>query len=352
MACRARKVRQTFAERGGMLSVVVIGKEAAALLPGCLDSIAGALADIAHEVLYVDAASTDASVEIALGRGARVFARGELDNTPAMGRYIGTLEAKGETLLFLDHDMRLQKGFVEAALAVMQGEGNRAPGTGRNPQQLEARDGHWAGATGIREDIFRKGGVETGRAANVFGCTEQREAPVFGGALLIEKEALLRAGGWDPDVPTYEEVELYARLRKHGARVVELPVPMILHIDEQRENRSLWRVLWNRRRLGLGQALVAAIRKGSAGALMRLEWKAFLVWSIDMLSLLLLLVWGGRALPVLLLVQALLFVWLWLSGQRRSYVTYTLLLLYLPAGMLCYHRRVCDYHPIEGEDHA
>lgn len=322
-----------------MLSVVVIGKEAAALLPGCLDSIADALADTAHEVLYIDSASTDASVEIALGRGARVFVRRALDNTPAMGRYIGTLEARGETLLFLDHDMRLQEGFVEAALAVM-----RSP---RQPGVL-----NWAGATGIRDDVFRKEGVETGRDANVFGCTVQREAPVFGGALLIEKEALLRAGGWDPDVPTYEEVELYARLRKHGARVVELPVPMILHIDEQRENRSLWRVLWNRRRLGLGQALVAAIRKGSAGALMRLEWKAFLVWGIDMLSLVLLLILGGRAFPVLLLVQALFFVWLWLSGQRRSYVTYTLLLLYLPAGMLCYHRRPCDYHPIEGEDHA
>lgn len=316
-----------------MLSVVVIGKEAAPLLPGCLDSIAGALAGTGHEVLYVDAGSADDSTAIALARGARVFVREASKGTPAMGRAIGTLEARGDTLLFLDHDMRLQPGFAEAAMEALQ-------------------SGAWAGATGIRTDSFRKEGVETGRAENVFGCTEAREAPVFGGALLLRKAALERAGGWDPDVPTYEEVELYARLQQCGARVVELPVPMILHIDEQRENRSPWRVLCNRRRLGLGQALVAALRKGSAGALLRLEWKAFLVWGADMLSLAALLVFGWRMLPWLLLVQVLLFAWRWRSGQARSYVTDTLLLFYLPAGMLCYRRRARDYRRFEGEAHA
>lgn len=316
-----------------MLSVVVIGKEAAPLLPGCLDSISGALAGTDHEVLYVDAGSADDSAAIALSRGARVFVREAPNGTPAMGRFIGTREARGETLLFLDHDMRLQAGFVEAAMEALQ-------------------SGDWAGATGIRNDSFRKDGAEVGCAENVFGCTKAREAPVFGGALLLRKAALESAGGWDPDVPTYEEVELYARLKQRGARVVELPVPMILHIDEQRENRSPWRVLWSRRRLGLGQALVAALRKGSASALVRLEWRAFLTWGADMLSLVVLLALGCRMLPWLLAVQILLFMWLWRSGQARSYVTYTLLLFYLPAGMLCYRRRARDYRRFEGEAHA
>lgn len=308
-----------------MLSVVVIGKNAAAFLPACLDSVAASLSGFDHEVLYVDARSGDGSRALALSRGARVLVPEEARTTPALGRFLGARAARGEWLLFLDHDMRLVPGFIEAALA-------------------EAARGGWQGIVGQRTDFYLGAGRVTGRCENYFGVTRTGPARAFGGAVLLQREALLRAGNWAPPVETYEEVELYARLRKHGVRVAELPVPMIRHYDEQRGSRSPLRVLVNRRRLGLGQAVVHAIGCGSLGSLLLLERRAFATWLLQMLSIIALFSLGAVALLPVLLLQALTLLALVLRGEGRSFVTHTLLLLYLPLGMLSLRARRLDHH--------
>lgn len=307
-----------------MLSVAIIGQNAETFLPGCLDSVRTALKGYPYEILYVDAHSSDTSVSIALSGGVRVLVPDSRHTTPALGRHIAAVEAVGDQILFLDHDMRLMPGFVEAAVH-------------------EMKEGGWQGAAGQRKDIYLARGQVMGTRDNYFDCTKVREAPVFGGAVLLDRGFLLKAGNWAAAVPTYEEVELYARLKKHHGRVVELPVPMIEHLDEQRDTRSLWGILFNRRRLGLGQAVLSAIKGGSLWHLLRLEAPAFLVWLLDMLSLLVLWGLGGPAWLPLLGVQLALFVGCWLTRGPRSYVTHSLLVVYLPAGMLCYRRRNLAY---------
>ena len=122
-----------------MISVIVIGKNEETRLGSCMQSIKDAMGVMLHEVLYVDSRSTDQSVAIARRWGARCYLLSEEKTTAGLGRLIGTKEAQGEYLLFLDADMQLQKGFLEKAMMTMAAES-------------------YDGATGIRDDIYMKDG--------------------------------------------------------------------------------------------------------------------------------------------------------------------------------------------------
>lgn len=90
---------------------------------------------------------------------------------PGWDALSGAKEARGEYLLFLDGDMQLCPGFAEKALMAIAAKG-------------------YDGVCGIREDVYLRGGEVVGRNENYFGCTQERIAPEFGGALMITREAL------------------------------------------------------------------------------------------------------------------------------------------------------------------
>ncbi|MFQ9448184.1 MAG: glycosyltransferase family 2 protein [Christensenellales bacterium] len=169
-----------------MISVVVIGKNEGERLAACLKSIQTALNVLAHEVVYVDSCSTDQSLQTAKALGARCFLLAERQTTAGLGRFVGAKEARGEYLLFLDGDMQLCPGFAEKALMAIAAKG-------------------YDGVCGIREDVYLRGGEVVGRNENYFGCTQERIAPEFGGALMITREALNACGGWATDTVACEE---------------------------------------------------------------------------------------------------------------------------------------------------
>ena len=287
-------------------------------------------------MIYVDSHSRDDSLTRARTQGARCFVPDDARTTPALGRWIGTQAALGETLLFLDGDMTLSPGFVQAGLAAM--------------------DRGYAGACGIRRDVYVKDGRVVGECENYFGCRAARTAPEFGGAVMLQRDALLEAGGWNPDVETCEEAELHARLRRRGLSVVELPVPMITHTDRVRDARGLFGTVFTRRRLGQGQALRCALRAGSAGQLMLCD-RPTRLWALQALcliacALLGLLVGGWRGWAAFAaaeaLCQAAMLLALRRQGHARSLVSAWLLLAYMPAGMASLQRRETGFAQWEG----
>lgn len=307
-----------------MISVVVIGKNEGARLDSCLESIQASLGFLAHEIIYVDSRSTDDSVRRARKRGARCFILSDERTTAGLGRHVGTQEARGEYLLFLDGDMQLCEGFCEKAMMVMASRG-------------------YDGCTGVRRDIYLKNGEVTGENANYFGCTSERIAPEFGGALFIKKDALEKAGGWSPDTIACEEAELHARLKAHKLQIAELPVNMIVHTDAVREDRGVWGVAFSRRRLGEGQALRCAMALGQASAYIRHENEKFLLYSIDWLCVILIAllgVWG--CLGALFFQTAQLGSFM--SRRRiRAFVSQKLFFFAFPAGLISYRVRSRAY---------
>lgn len=89
------------------ISFVVIGRNEGWRLERCLKSVTEAARRFDSEIIYVDSASTDGSVEVALGfPGVRVFEITGRYNA-AIARNIGAREARGDTLFFVDGDMEV-----------------------------------------------------------------------------------------------------------------------------------------------------------------------------------------------------------------------------------------------------
>ena len=307
-----------------MISAIVIGKNEGERLTCCIDSIHAALGVLAHEIIYVDSRSTDDSLQRAKACGARCFVLAAQKTTAGLGRHVGAKEARGEYLLFLDGDMQLQKGFCEKAMMAMAQRG-------------------YDGCTGIRKDIYLRNGEVAGENDNYFGCTAERIAPEFGGALFIKKEALEKAGGWSPDTIACEEAELHARLKAHKLLIAELPVNMIIHTDAVREDRGVLGVVFSRRRLGEGQALRCAMVLGQADAYIHHENEKFLLYSIDWMCVILIAllgVWGGLGALFFQMAQLGSF----LSRRRiRAFVSQKLFFFAFPAGLLSYRVRSRAY---------
>ena len=307
-----------------MISVVVIGRNEAARLGACMESIRSSLGVLSHEILYIDSRSTDDSVAIAKSYGARCFVLQAGNTTAGLGRFVGTKEAKGEYLLFLDGDMQLEKGFCEKAMMAMAQRG-------------------YEGCSGIRKDVYLKDGQIAGTSDNYFNCTQERIVPEFGGAIFLKKEALERAGGWSPDTIACEEAELHARLVASGAQIAELPVPMIIHTDAVRDGRGVMGTLFSRRRLGEGQAMRCAMALGHANAYIEHEKEKFLLYSIDWMCVILILVlgiWGFLGALFFQMMQIGMFV----SKRRiRAFVSQKLFFFAFPAGLITYHVRSRDY---------
>lgn len=307
-----------------MISAIVIGRNEGARLDTCIQSIHQALRFLQHEIIYVDSRSGDDSIARAKAHGARCYLLEAEHTTAGLGRFVGTKEARGEYLLFLDGDMQLASGFCEKAMMTMA-----------------ARDAD--GCTGIREDLYMKNGEIAGRNENYFGCTAERIVPEFGGALFIKKEALEKADGWSPDTIACEESELHARLRASGCTIIEIPVKMVTHTDAVRDGRGLIGTIFSRRRLGEGQALRCAMAQGKANAYIRHENEKFLLYSIDWMCVILIVllgIWG--------LLGALFFqmaqLGSFLSRRRiRAFVSQKLFFFAFPAGLLTYHVRSRSY---------
>ena len=310
-----------------MISVIVIGKNEAKRIGSCMQSIKDAMGVMLHEIIYVDSRSQDDSAAIARRWGARCYLLSEEKTTAGLGRRVGTKEAQGEYLLFLDADMQLQKGFLEKAMMTMAAEG-------------------YDGATGIRDDIYMKDGKIVSHTNNYFGCTSQRIVPEFGGALFIKKDALEKAGSWSSDTIACEEAELHARLTAAACRIVELPVPMIAHTDAVRDNRGLLGSIFSKRRLGEGQALRCAMAAKKGSAYVKHEKQKFTLFAADLFCLLLLLIYPAMGLLVGCFVQMMQLGFFLARKRIRAFVAQKLFFVYLPLGMLTYRPRAQEYTSI------
>lgn len=309
-----------------MISVIVIGRNEGPRLSACLKSVLEALRVLSHEVIYVDSCSTDDSLARAKALGARCYLLSERETTAGLGRYVGAREARGDVLLFLDGDMELCPGFCEKALMEMAATG-------------------CSGVCGIREDLYWQDGRLIGRDDNYFHCTQRRECPEFGGALMLSAEALSACGNWSTDTVACEEAELHARLRDAGCQITELPVPMIRHNDAVRDNRSLLGTFFSRRRLGEGQALRCAMSIGKGGCYLRHERVKFLLFALDWLSVLLLF-FGASGVLASCFVQAAQLGFYAARRRPRAWVSQKLFFFAFPLGLMSYRERSRAYTEI------
>lgn len=196
---------------GHDLSIVIIGRNEASSISRCAaaaieaaDRIGGA------EMIYVDSNSTDETAAIMDGLGFNtVLLYPGLRRTPSAGRFVGSLVAQGQYILFLDADTLIYRDFLPIAIETMEADASLGGIGGRIDDLTETG----VAVSGVEEHCDVETDVEWLR----------------GPSCLYRKEALMVSGSFDPDLATEEEAELGLRLTRSGWRLRKIPVAMAMH---------------------------------------------------------------------------------------------------------------------------
>ncbi len=285
-----------------ILSVVVIGRNEARNLKKVIKSISY-LSHVLHDRLqtvFVDSASNDDSSTIASCYFDEVYV---LEESPRLcasaGRAVGTCSSKGMWILYLDGDMELTKQFADIILPLI--ELNEDVSGYIGPYLNEDRDGY------LR--------------ANRFSCRTTGEmAPAIGGALLLRRDVVLKAGNWNPSVFSNEEMELYSRLRNGKLSIKFVDVPFVVHgslkINGYHPVVSLLAPQFGlgKKWYGIGQILAARINKRTLLSYIKIEPFPFIAWAGILLGLAL-STFGYWEVGLLFLAVCFVIVWALKGGK-------------------------------------
>ncbi len=312
-----------------MLSVVIIGRNEEERLNELFSSLpAGEF----FEWIYVDSDSSDRSVEIALSHGAKVF-KVEKDSVygPGTGRYIGTKEAYGRWVLYLDGDMAFREEFRPFMEKVIFEKDLPAASVGFAGRTLN-RYLDQGGAIVAERDYAVLTRAETGPAES-WG----RPVNYHGGAVLYRRDKLLEAGSWNPAVYQLEEVDLLSRIVSRGGIVRAVDLPMADHYTPW---LGTWEKLklnflpqWRGKKLyGAGQVVAARLKEGGFLSFVRCYPYPFVVLAGLMTVPFLYLLWP----PLPLLLNLAIAAWLAIFKRWYFYLVYLGNLLQIMRGLLRY----------------
>jgi N-acetylglucosaminyl-diphospho-decaprenol L-rhamnosyltransferase len=224
---------------GTAVAVVLVTYQSEHDLAMCLGSLERAAGPHPLEVVVVDNASTDASVEIARGYGAKV-----LENHANLGLSrainMGVAVTGAPWLLIANPDTWLSPGSLRRMLAT----GASDPRTGCVGPHLANPDGSDY-PTGRRFPSLLMGSVHAAlapvwpdnpatRRYHMAGVDRSRPLTVdwvSGACMLLRRQAFEEVGGFDPAYFMYfEEMDLCLRLHRAGWRVVFDPLAEVKHV--------------------------------------------------------------------------------------------------------------------------
>jgi glycosyltransferase involved in cell wall biosynthesis len=238
------------------LTVVVPTRGRAAYLEVTLDSLRRQRTRIPHEILVVDDGAADATPEIAERFGARLVRHGERRNLN-VARNTGAREASADLIAFLDDDVFVPPGWLEALVE----------GAGRYPD-AEAFGGP------IRARLEGKPPRGCGRegppiTALDLGSEDVEADMVWGANFAVRRSAVERIGPFDEtrDRLHGDEEDWLLRLRAAGGKIVYLAGAGLDHRRDAEDSTltALARVAFERGRA----ARETDLRRGTAPGLAR-----------------------------------------------------------------------------------
>ncbi len=217
------------------LSYCVVNTNGRELLMACLSAIERSHpAGVDHEVLVLDNASDDGSVEAvrASAHGVRVIA---LDRRTGKAQNDSTLlrEARGGFCLLLNEDSELCPGATRALLDALEAN----PGAAVAAAQLLSTEGE------AKACAWRLPGVRTAALTALFlhrrlvvesGGTDTRSVGwAQSSAMLVRRSGAETVGWLDPDFFVYsDETDFCKRLRDAGWDVLHVPAARAVHHDQ------------------------------------------------------------------------------------------------------------------------
>ncbi len=213
------------------VSVIIPVRYPSESILACLDSIDEHRPQVAIEVIVVDASSDD-DTHAGLAKRADVrYLRndGAMDFGASCNR--GAAKARGEFVFFLEEDMRVLDGWLDAAMTVM----SRAPDEALVGSKLILPSRR---IKGTRVAVHREGGAEN----DVRG--DDPRTPMYnyvrnldhcsGAPILVRGELFDRLGGFEQGGLTARDAgkDLCRRVRASGARVLYQPFSQVIQAEK------------------------------------------------------------------------------------------------------------------------
>ncbi len=205
-----------------VVSVIIIGRNEEKHIGRCVRSVLKGTETYSDcDVLFVDSASSDRSVEIAAQYPIRIVQlRPDWKLTSAAGRYIGYRNTESEYVFFIDGDTLLYRKWIPLAISFLSNN----PGI--------------AGVAGIVNELFHDDeGRIVGHRWNRYNQIEDEiDSTVFGGIALFRRSVLDRVGDYNPFLSANTDVELCLRIKKAGFKLAKIYHPMALTYSHPRES--------------------------------------------------------------------------------------------------------------------
>lgn len=221
------------------LSVAIVSYNAREELEACLSSVVAETEDGTPEIIVADNASADGSVAMVQDRFPGVDVLESNENLGfARASNLCWRRAHRPLVLFLNSDTVVPQGALARMVAIMNDRGD----VGALGPRLKNADGSIQMSFGnmlsfsaeLRQKLLNAG-YRNGRGP-LRGYVEKLHARertvdwVSGACLLTRRELLERVGGFDEEFFLYsEDVDLCARLRAQGARILFTPAIEIIH---------------------------------------------------------------------------------------------------------------------------
>lgn len=208
------------------VSVIIVNYNGEQFLKDCLDSL-HAQTSSDFEIIVVDNNSSDRSIGIVTDRYPDVILiRNEANRGFAVGTNQGIMMAKGEYILTLNNDTRVETSFLEEIVRPIEDD----PHVGICASKMLLPDGR-INSTGLC--ISRSGAAwNRGMFEEDTGQYEHQEE-VFGasaGAALYRRSMLDEIGLFDEDFFMYmEDVDLSFRARLAGWKCMYIPTAIVWH---------------------------------------------------------------------------------------------------------------------------
>ncbi|WP_445216147.1 glycosyltransferase [Bradyrhizobium sp. Pa8] len=244
------------------VSIIIKAYNEEAHIASAIESALAALPSPEDEVVLVDSASVDKTLEYALPYPISIFRMvNASERCCGAGPQIGYAHAKGDFLYLMDGDMIIDKEFIQIALAFLN-EHSDVAGVGGSIDEMST------------ENIEFKN-----RARNLSHLNPIGEVDRLAGGGLYRRAAIDALGYLtDRNLHGYEEFDLGARLRSSGWRLVRLNVPAARHFGH---TISTYRLLFHRVKMGYifapGEMLRASVNAGYFARVIR-SLREFKLW--------------------------------------------------------------------------
>ena len=289
------------------LAVVLISKNQEWNIGRLIGSVFDAVGTTPVEVVLVDSASSDRTVEIACEYPIKILRLcPDQRLTAALGRRVGFENTTGDPILFLDGDMELCEGWLQKGIEFLSRQKNAAA------------------VCGEYIDVLRR----TTGSQRKCACTPHAEEVAdeiaySGGAALYKRSVLDDAGSFNPFLHGDEEPELYLRIRRLGYLPFQINSPMVFHFTEPIEAPSTLIDRW-RRNLYLGHGQVIRYHLKDTLLFQYLWQRQFLTSSVFGVALGLAsfaaILATGRWVWFGLLLTLVMVFWICLVFRKKSFV--------------------------------